>query len=156
MYTYFFQDYGRISDVWGTFKLFSMKCKGKKIKSLSSYIIVPHRCSSDGIGFFLGFAYSDPCNLLNFIFRKPHFAQFVRGCSCQANIMNWLAMSPDLSPIEHLWDEMKRRLQAQPNQPRNLNQLERDLRIIWNNIPQALIQRLIGSVRRCCRAFVTV
>ncbi|KAK3785173.1 hypothetical protein RRG08_021971 [Elysia crispata] len=70
--------------------------------------------------------------------------------------MNWLAVSPDLSPIEHLWDEMKRRLQAQPNQPRNLNQLERDLRIIWNNIPQALIQRLIGSVRRCCRAFVTV
>ena len=37
---------------------------------------------------------------------------------------------------------------------KTFNELERDLGIIWNNIPQVFIQRMIGSMRRWCQAVV--
>ena len=48
-----------------------------------------------------------------------------------------LGISPDLSPIEHAWDEMERRLRQLPNQPVTLAELSRALVRIWNGIPQA-------------------
>jgi transposase len=30
-------------------------------------------------------------------------------------VLPWPAVSPDLSPIEHIWDEMERRLRHLPN-----------------------------------------
>jgi transposase len=31
--------------------------------------------------------------------------------------MDWSAKSPDLSPTEHLWDELERRLRSRPQRP---------------------------------------
>ena len=47
-----------------------------------------------------------------------------------------------LSPIEHLWDELGRRVYHRQNPPETLQKHEE------NNIPEAFIQRLIGSMRR--------
>ena len=57
---------------------------------------------------------------------RPHVARVVTDFLRQQNVntLPWPAVSPDLSPIEHLWDEMERRL---PNLPLTLNQLGHDL-----------------------------
>ena len=34
--------------------------------------------------------------------------------------LDWPAQSPNLIPIEHLWDELERRLRARPSRPTSL------------------------------------
>jgi transposase len=52
-----------------------------------------------------------------------------------------------LSPIEHLWDELGRRVRHRQNPPETLQELHDALVHECNNIPQAFIQGLIGSMR---------
>ena len=58
---------------------------------------------------------------------KPHVARVVTDFLTQqnVNVLPWPAVSPDLSPIEHAWDEMERRLRQLPNQPVTLAELSR-------------------------------
>jgi hypothetical protein len=60
----------------------------------------------------------------------------------------------DLSPIEHLWDELGRRVPHHQNPPETLHELRDALEHEWNNTPQVFIQRLIVSMRRRCEAVV--
>ena len=47
------------------------------------------------------------------------------ACLDEVNIdvMEWPAFSPDLSPIEHLWDILKKRLDKRQHKPQNRHQL---------------------------------
>ncbi|VDI57252.1 Hypothetical predicted protein [Mytilus galloprovincialis] len=54
-------------------------------------------------------------------------------------LLPWPAMSPDLSPIEHLWDKLGRRSRNSQNPPETLAQLRTALFREWNNIPQYFI-----------------
>jgi transposase len=65
-------------------------------------------------------------------------------------VLPWPALSPDLSPIEHLWDELSRPVRHRQNPPETLQELRDALVQVWNSIPQTFIQRLIGSLRRRC------
>ena len=58
-------------------------------------------------------------------------------------ILPWPAYSPDMSPIEHVWDALDR--QRVPV-PANIQQLHTEEE--WNNIPQTTINNLINSMRR--------
>ena len=55
---------------------------------------------------------------------RPHTARVTQDFLAQHNItvLEWAAMSPDRSPIDHLWDELTRRVYARAQPPTNVNQ----------------------------------
>ncbi|GFV70352.1 hypothetical protein TNCV_4797711 [Trichonephila clavipes] len=61
-------------------------------------------------------------------------------------LLPWSGYSPDMLPIEHVWDLVGRRLARDPRPSKD----EFFLRIqaIWNSIPQADIQNLFDSMPR--------
>ena len=59
-------------------------------------------------------------------------------------VLPWPALSPNLSPIEYVWDELGRSVRHRQIPPETLQELRDALVDEWNNIPQAFIQRLIG------------
>ena len=90
----------------------------------------------------------------NFVFMqdnaRPHTANVTRRFFEEHNIalLPHPANSPDLNPIEHIWDEIGRRLRRREEQPYNLNQLGEALRQIWREIPQSAIERCINMRER--------
>lgn len=71
------------------------------------------------------------------------------------NIIFVSAVYPDLSPIEHVLDELERRLQRRKNLPENRHRLAQMLQDEWKNVPKRRIQCVTGSMRRCCQALIT-
>ena len=69
-------------------------------------------------------------------------------------VLPWPPLSPDLSPIEHLWDQLGRKVRERHNPPETLLDLGNALVDEWNNMPQHRINTLIGSMRRRCEAVV--
>ena len=64
--------------------------------------------------------------------------------------MDWPAVSPDLNPIEHLWDILGRRATPRLNPDSTLNDIRAILLEEWQQIPQLQVDRLINSMRRRC------
>ncbi|GFX71887.1 transposable element Tcb2 transposase [Trichonephila clavipes] len=64
--------------------------------------------------------------------------------------MDWPARSPDLNPIEHVWDFLGRRLAACTLPPVTIRELRLALQDEWAAMPQQLIDTLILSMGRRC------
>ncbi|CAM4900557.1 unnamed protein product [Rotaria socialis] len=56
----------------------------------------------------------------------------------------WPPFSPDMNPIEHLWDELERRMKK--HQPKNEKELRETLQPEWKNIGQDVTNKLVESV----------
>ena len=69
-------------------------------------------------------------------------------------MLDWPPLSPEMSPNEHLWDELDRRVRARRQPLRNVNELTNALINEWNNIPQQVIANLVLSMRRRCTACI--
>uniref|UniRef100_A0AAZ3PQH7 Tc1-like transposase DDE domain-containing protein n=1 Tax=Oncorhynchus tshawytscha TaxID=74940 RepID=A0AAZ3PQH7_ONCTS len=63
-------------------------------------------------------------------------------------VLPWPAYSPDMSPIEHVWNALDRRIQQCAPVPANIQQLRTAIEEEWDNIPQGTINCLINSMRR--------
>ena len=68
------------------------------------------------------------------------------------NLMQWPGQSPDLNPIEHLWDELERCIRQQDPPPASEEKLAEILQEEWNKIPNTVFQNLILSMKRRVKA----
>ncbi|GFV59666.1 transposable element Tc3 transposase [Trichonephila clavipes] len=70
--------------------------------------------------------------------------------------MDWPARSPDLNPIEHVWDFLGRRLAARTLPPVTTRELRLALQDEWAAMPQQLIDTLILSMGKRCETCLAV
>ena len=81
---------------------------------------------------------------------RPHVARITQNFlqANNVNVLPWPACSPDMSPIEHLWDALDRRVRRRQHPPTNRQELADTLQDEWRNIPPADVRRLTSSMRR--------
>ncbi|GBB92439.1 hypothetical protein RclHR1_20010004 [Rhizophagus clarus] len=72
----------------------------------------------------------------------------------EINLLPWPGQSPDLNPIEHLWDELERRIRAKQNNPKNVGVLEALLQECWSEISCEVYQKLVESMNRKIEAVI--
>ncbi len=60
-------------------------------------------------------------------------------------LLKWPPQSPDLNPIEHLWDVVEREIHIMDVQTTNLQQLCDAITSIWTNISEECLQHLVES-----------
>ena len=81
---------------------------------------------------------------------RPHVARICRQFLNRnnVNVLSWPVMSPDMNPIEHIWDYLGRKVRARGNL-HNLRDLKNALTQECNNIPNVVIRRYVSSMRGC-------
>ncbi|GFX81526.1 transposable element Tcb2 transposase [Trichonephila clavipes] len=89
---------------------------------------------------------------------RPHRANLVEGFLFEEGIvrMEWPACSPDMNPIEHVWDALARRVAGRQPPPQTLQELERAVLEEWDRIPQLVINSLIDSMPQKCSTLQAV
>ncbi|GFU68452.1 transposable element Tcb2 transposase [Trichonephila clavipes] len=89
---------------------------------------------------------------------RPHRANLVEDFLFEEGIvrMEWPSCSPDMNPIEHVWDPLGRRVAGRKSPPQTLQELERALLLEWDRIPQLVINSNINSKLQRCSTLLTV
>ena len=83
----------------------------------------------------------------------PHWARLVDASKVWHNIdsLQWPSMSPDLNPIEHVWDAIQKAVNAFQAPVTTLQELDMALHQEWNQMPQQTCRNLVQSMRRQCQ-----
>ena len=68
--------------------------------------------------------------------------------------LHWPAQSPDLNPIENIWDELERRICKRIPLPKNETELFNLLQEEWSNIDESVYKNLVESMERRVQAVV--
>ncbi|GFV95829.1 transposable element Tcb2 transposase [Trichonephila clavipes] len=89
---------------------------------------------------------------------RPHRARIVEEYLEDHGLerMEWPARSPDLNPIEHLWDYLDREVAALNPPPRSLHELKQGLLCVWSSLPIPVSDNLINSMGNRCRQYIQV
>ncbi|GBN14676.1 Transposable element Tcb2 transposase [Araneus ventricosus] len=69
--------------------------------------------------------------------------------------MDWSATSPDLNPIEHVWDALGRANATRNPPPRTIQEMKTALLNEWDQLPQEMINCLISSMKSRCKACIS-
>jgi transposase len=68
------------------------------------------------------------------------------------NVLPWPSKLSDLNPIEHLWDQLDKRVRQRQSPPQTLDQFRLMLQQEWRTIPGNNVRNLIESMPSRCRA----
>ena len=64
----------------------------------------------------------------------------------RVKVLDWPAQSPDLNPIEHLWNEMDRRLRQLKIPVRTQDQLWDAIQKIWVELGSDICKKLVDTI----------
>ena len=86
----------------------------------------------------------------------PHTARISMAFLCQSTmeVLPWPSLSPDLNPIEHVWDYTRRHLNEMAPRIQSLDELREAIHEVWRHMPQQYVRRLIHSMRRRVAAVI--
>ncbi|GFY23494.1 transposable element Tcb1 transposase [Trichonephila clavipes] len=73
---------------------------------------------------------------------QPHTVRVSQDCLRTDTTLPWLARSPNLSPIKHIWDHLGWRV----GHSTSFNELKARLQQIWYEICQEIMQNLYASI----------
>ncbi|GFW91094.1 transposable element Tcb1 transposase [Trichonephila clavipes] len=73
---------------------------------------------------------------------RPHTARVVHDFLRPFHTLPWPALSPDLSPVEHVWGQLKRQMPS----CHSVHDLELAVQDLWAHLPQDNISCLIYSM----------
>ncbi|GFV51662.1 transposable element Tcb2 transposase [Trichonephila clavipes] len=77
---------------------------------------------------------------------RPHTARVAQDFLRHFQTIPWPARSPDLSPAEHVWDQLKRQMPS----CYSVHDLELAVQDLWAHLPQDNIRCLINSMPDPC------
>ena len=86
---------------------------------------------------------------------RPHTALVTANFLAQhnVNVLPWPVFSPDMNPIEHIWDELGRRARTN-HRINNVQDLTWALQLEWQALPNILIRSYVNSMRRRIHACI--
>ncbi|GFT53363.1 transposable element Tcb2 transposase [Trichonephila clavipes] len=73
---------------------------------------------------------------------RPHTARVAQDFLRHFQTLSWPAHSPDLSPVEHVWDQLKRQMPS----CHSVHDLKLAVQDLWAHLPQDNIRCLINSM----------
>jgi len=66
----------------------------------------------------------------------------------------WPAQSPDLNPIEHVWDRLKKGIYQQKTPPKNIHELTVAVEEEWLKLDSNFLENLVESMPRRIKAVI--
>lgn len=150
------QGHGGSIMVWGVFSWHSLGSLVRVPTSLNAIRYV--ELLGDHLHPFMLFCYPHGNGVFQQDNCTSHKSRLATGWldehSSDFSVMNFPPRSPDLNPIEHLWDVLEQGVQGHHTAPKNLTELWTVLANIWQAIPVERFQKLVESMPRRVAAVI--
>ncbi|GFX49629.1 transposable element Tcb1 transposase [Trichonephila clavipes] len=102
--------------------------------------VLRHTARTTGVMFWGAIAYDSRYTLI--VMRGTLTAQSYVDDILRPHTLPWPARSPDLSPVEHVWDQLKRQMSS----CHSVHDLELAVQDLWAHLPQDNIRCIINSM----------